>query len=210
MKKTGLVFQLLIITVFIINCSAKEKSEEMSAEQQKEGVFVELQTTRGTIVLSMEFEKTPLTVTNFVGLAEGKINSSRGEGVRYYDGLTFHRVVSGFVIQGGDPAGNGTGGPGYTFSDEFHPQLRHDRPGILSMANAGPGTNGSQFFITLSPTPHLDDRHSVFGHVVEGMDVVLGIKQGDVIERVNVIRVGEKAESFNADQESFDKLLEES
>ncbi|KMQ51150.1 Peptidyl-prolyl cis-trans isomerase [Chitinispirillum alkaliphilum] len=204
--KTKIFCVVTVLAFLVVNCNSTGKGGSMSERQ--EGLYVEMETNKGTIVLSLEFEKAPLTVTNFVGLAEGNINSSRGEGVRFYDGLTFHRVVADFVIQGGDPQGNGMGGPGYNFPDEFNPQLRHDRPGILSMANAGPGTNGSQFFITLSPTPHLDDRHAVFGSVVEGMDVVMNISQGDVINKVNIIRVGEKAEQFKADQKSFDTLLE--
>jgi cyclophilin family peptidyl-prolyl cis-trans isomerase len=128
-----------------------------------------LVTPLGDIVAELYAEKAPQTVNNFVFLAR--------EG--YYDGVTFHRVIKGFMIQGGDPTGSGRGGPGYTFADEFDATLRHDGPGVFSMANAGPGTNGSQFFITHGPTPHLDDRHTVFGRVVEGMDVVLAIPERD-------------------------------
>ena len=127
-------------------------------------------TNMGTFKIELHVKECPETAWNFINLAEGRQETSK-EG-NFYDKLTFHRVIDGFMIQGGCPIGNGTGGPGYTFKDEFDPSLRHDRSGILSMANAGPNTNGSQFFITLGPTPHLDDMHSVFGKVVEGMDVV--------------------------------------
>lgn len=135
-----------------------------------------IQTDKGDIRLELYPEKTPLTVANFVNLAQ------RG----FYDGVTFHRVIANFMIQGGDPEGTGRGGPGYRFEDEFDPSLRHDGPGILSMANAGPGTNGSQFFITHGPTPHLDDRHTVFGRVVEGQDVVDSIRQGDTMKKITI------------------------
>ena len=126
-------------------------------------------TERGDIVVDLYADKAPLTVENFVNLARSG----------FYDGTTFHRVIAGFMAQGGDPTGTGRGGPGYQFGDEFHPELRHDGPGVLSMANAGPGTNGSQFFITYGPTPHLDDRHSVFGRVTEGMDVLNSLRERD-------------------------------
>jgi peptidyl-prolyl cis-trans isomerase A (cyclophilin A) len=141
------------------------------------GTYAVFDTTEGSFTVRLFDTEVPKTVANFVGLAEGTKewrDPSTGEKKTgpYYDGIIFHRVISGFMIQGGDRLGTGTGGPGYNFGDEFHPALRHSRPGILSMANAGPNTNGSQFFITLGPTPHLDNRHSVFGEVVEGLDVV--------------------------------------
>ncbi len=141
------------------------------------GTYARFDTTEGTFTARLFDKEAPNTVANFVGLAEGTKewrDPASGERRKqpFYDGIIFHRVINGFMIQGGDPLGQGTGGPGYTFADEFHPKLRHDRAGILSMANAGPNTNGSQFFVTLGPTPHLDNRHSVFGEVVEGLDVV--------------------------------------
>jgi cyclophilin family peptidyl-prolyl cis-trans isomerase len=143
-------------------------------------------TERGEILVDLYADRAPRTVENFVNLARAG----------FYDGTTFHRVIRGFMVQGGDPTGTGTGGPGYQFEDEFHPSLRHDAPGVLSMANAGPGTNGSQFFITHGPTPHLDDRHTVFGRVASGMDVVNAIRErdpqrdrnpGDRIETVEIV-----------------------
>ena len=169
------------------------------------GLFARINTNRGDIVLSLEFERTPLTVINFVALAEGTMTVA--EGRPFYDGLNFHRVIADFMIQGGCPQGTGTGGPGYRFPDEIVPELRHDRPGILSMANAGPGTNGSQFFITHVPTPWLDGRHTVFGHVVEGQNVVDAVQQGDRINTIRIIRNGPQANAFRADQSAFDATL---
>ena len=204
---------LLASVIFLTALCYSTKGELMAAETKlDDGLYAKIITPKGDITVKLEFEKTPLTVTNFVGLAEGtkdfKDSKGRTSG-RYYDGLKFHRVINDFMIQGGDPLGSGSGGPGYNFPDEFDPTLKHDRPGMLSMANAGPGTNGSQFFITHVPTPWLDNKHTVFGHVVDGQDVVNAIKQGDPITRIEIIRVGDKAHAFKADQESFDKLLRE-
>ena len=155
------------------------------------------ETEKGTINVTLFADQTPLTVANFVNLAQ------RG----YYDGLNFHRVIDDFMIQGGCPQGTGTGGPGYRFADECCAELKHDRPGLLSMANAGPGTNGSQFFITHVATPWLDGKHTVFGKVVSGQDVVDAIRQGDTITTLEIIRKGEAAKGFTTDQAAFDALL---
>lgn len=164
-----------------------------------DGLYAKFNTNKGTITVNLTFEKTPGTVGNFVALAEGNMeNSVKPQGKPYYDGLKFHRVIPDFMIQGGCPQGTGTGNPGYKFDDEFHPELTHDGPGILSMANAGPGTNGSQFFITHVETPWLDNNHTVFGKVVEGQEVVDAIAQGDTIETLEIIRIGDAAEKFNA------------
>ena len=165
----------------------------------KDGLYAKFTTSKGNIMVDLEFRKTPGTVGNFVALAEGNLeNSAKPQGTPYYDGLKFHRVIPDFMIQGGCPLGNGTGNPGYNFDDEFHPDLRHNGPGVLSMANAGPGTNGSQFFITHLETPWLDNKHTVFGRVIEGQKVVDAIAQGDKIETLEIIRIGAEAENFNA------------
>lgn len=163
------------------------------------GLYAKISTSKGEIILNLEFEKTPGTVGNFVALAEGNLeNKARSQGKPYYDGLKFHRVIPDFMIQGGCPLGTGTGNPGYQFDDEFHPELKHSGPGILSMANAGPGTNGSQFFITHVATPWLDNKHTVFGKVISGQNIVDAIAQDDIIEKIEILRIGAAAEKFNA------------
>lgn len=176
----------------------------MSSEDLHDGLYAEMNTNKGTILLQLEFEKTPVTVGNFVGLAEGTRPYSKdggepedSDGQPFYDGLIFHRVIPNFMIQSGCPMGAGMGGPGYKFEDEFDDSLQHDGPGILSMANSGPGTNGSQFFITHKATPHLNGMHTVFGRVVDGQDVVDAIEQDDEIETLKIIRQGEAAEAFS-------------
>ena len=165
----------------------------------QDGLYAKFNTSKGTILVNLELEKTPGTVGNFVALAEGNLeNSAKPQGTPYYNGLKFHRVIPDFMIQGGCPQGTGTGNPGYKFDDEIHPDLKHDSPGVLSMANAGPGTNGSQFFITHIATDWLDGKHTVFGKVVEGQDVVDAVAQGDLIESLEIIRQGSEAEAFNA------------
>lgn len=172
----------------------------------QEGIYAKFNTSKGEILVKLTHDKTPGTVGNFVALAEGDMeNNVKPQGKPYYDGLKFHRVIADFMIQGGCPTGTGTGDPGYKFDDEFHPDLVHDGPGVLSMANAGPGTNGSQFFITHVATPWLDNKHTVFGRVEEGQDVVDAISQGDKIETLEILREGEEAKKWNA-VEAFRKF----
>ena len=178
-----------------------------------DGMYARFETNKGVIVAKLYYKEVPITVANFVGLAEGTQAWFDDQNVpqrnrRFYDGLTFHRVVANFMVQGGDPQGNGRGGPGFMFVDEFHESLRHDKPGILSMANSGPNTNGSQFFITVVPTPWLNDRHSVFGEVVEGMDRVLKIRQGDTMNKVDILRIGTEAQEYELQRVAARKLRE--
>jgi len=187
------LFLLLFICIATISC--KEEHTDLP-----DGLYAKIETNKGTIITQLEFTKTPVTVANFVTLVEGKnpFVNKKYEDKPFFNGLTFHRVISGFMIQAGDPDADGSGGPGYKFKDEFS-DLRHDRPGILSMANAGPGTNGSQFFITHVPTPNLDMKHTVFGSVIgEGIDIVNSIQGGDVMNSVTIIRIGEAAKKFDA------------
>lgn len=202
MKTKFLIFFLSFTVLFGCDNSYKDLED---------GLYAELNTSMGSMLIKLTYEKTPVTVANFVALAEGihpKV-SDNFKGVKYYDGTIFHRVIDKFMIQGGDPFGNGSGGPGYKFLDEFDESLKHDKPGVLSMANSGPGTNGSQFFITEVPTPHLDFKHSVFGHVVKGIeiqDAISNVKtaiknrpeQDVILKKINIIRVGKQAKAFDA------------
>jgi len=191
MKITSIL--LLSIVTFFASCSK-------SYDNLKEGLYADIETAKGNMIIKLEFEKVPNTVANFVTLAEGKnpFVSEEFKGKPFYDGLKFHRVIADFMIQGGDPNGDGSGGPGYKFKDEFHPDLKHSKAGILSMANAGPSTNGSQFFITHKETPWLDNMHTIFGEVVEGLEVINNIAADDIIEKITIIRIGNDAKKFDA------------
>jgi len=203
---------LLVPTLTLLTLVSSLMTTKAADSKLADGVYAEFQTSKGKIVCQLEHEKTPLTVANFVGLAEGTKNYStdgsapKKQDKPFYDGLAFHRVIAGFMIQGGCPQGRGTGGPGYKFKDECKADLKHSGPGILSMANAGPVSNGSQFFITHVATPHLDGRHTVFGRVVEGQDVVDRIAIGDKITTLKIVRVGEKAKAYKGDQADFEKF----
>lgn len=224
----------------LANAALAADTEKKTERKLADGLYAEMDTSKGKILLQLEFEKTPLTVANFVGLAEGTKNYVKWESADqyieehfvlneakqpigrkspdqqkqkpkahnkpFYDGLTFHRVIPDFMIQGGDPLGTGMGGPGYQFKDEIDSSLKHSGPGIFSMANSGPGSNGSQFFITHKATPWLDGKHTVFGHVVEGQDVVNKIVGGDKINSVKILRIGDKAKAFKGDEAQFEKL----
>ena len=193
---------LLLFCALTLTVSVAQTKNAKPKKVNLDGIIAEIYTNKGKIALQLEFQKTPITVANFITLAEGTntfVTNDR-KGKPYYNGLKFHRVIANFMIQGGCPLGNGSGDPGYKFNDEFDPSLKHDKPGILSMANSGVNTqtNGSQFFITHKDTPWLDNKHSVFGHVIEGQAVVDAIAQDDVIEKVVIIRKGKLAKGFNA------------
>tara|TARA_B100001175_G_C19483718_1_gene628577 strand:+ start:505 stop:1428 length:924 start_codon:yes stop_codon:yes gene_type:complete len=165
----------------------------------KEGIYAKIVTSKGDLLLSLHYKLTPGTVANFVGLVEGKLdNTFKSKGEPFYNGLKFHRVIPDFMIQAGCPQGTGMGDPGYKFDDEFHPDLKHNKPGILSMANSGKATNGSQFFITHIPTEWLDNKHTVFGEVVEGQEIVNLIQQNDIMSSVEILREGKEACDWNA------------
>jgi peptidyl-prolyl cis-trans isomerase A (cyclophilin A) len=217
MNKPGKTFllTLALFTGFLSSCNAKsnktEQNEGMTTTEtpapstdwkKQPGLYAEIVTSKGSIVIALEYQKAPVTVANFVGLAEGKIdNQVKPAPAPFYNGLTFHRCIHSpqpFMIQGGDPAGNGSGGPGYKFGDEFVYGLKFDKVGLLAMANSGPATNGSQFFITEAATPWLDYKHTIFGSVVEGYNLVSQINDGEVMTKVNIVRVGKEAEAFDA------------
>ena len=210
MKRIELIIAIATFSIYLFSCDSKHPSD---------GVFADIITDKGTMIIDLHYKETPITVANFVALSEGKshqvVDSLKGK--RFYDGLTFHRVVPNFMIQGGDILGNGKGSPGYTFEDEFPKDslgnllFRHDGKGIVSMANSGPNTNGSQFFITHQETPWLDGKHTVFGKVIDGLEIVDSIQQGDQILSVKIIKKGSDAKKFNPEKaiEEARKLLEE-
>ena len=195
-------FLILLTSVFIFSCNSKHSNLDP-------GIYAEIETNKGEILLKLEYEKTPITVANFVSLSEGKNDfvSEDFKNKKFYNGISFHRVISDFMIQTGDPTGRGSGGPGYKFNDEIT-DLSHYKPGILSMANAGVNTNGSQFFITHKATPWLDGKHTVFGEVVAGQNIVDSIEQNDIIKKLKIIRKGSKANKFSADLVMFEYFEE--
>jgi len=185
-----------LFTLFII--LGLFSSSSIASGPLADGLYAEITMTKGKIIIKLEYEKVPLTVANFVGLVEGTIpNNFKKDGEAFYDGRNFWRVIADGMIQGGCPEDNGFGNPGYKFKDEFNKNLAHDKAGTVSMANSGKNTNGSQFFITHRAIPSLDYVHTVFGYVVEGMDVVNGVVQGDVMTTITIKRVGEKAKTFD-------------
>jgi len=200
-RKLGLMGMLSGLVFILGSCSAADYPE---------GLYAELETEKGQIVLQLEFEKTPVTVANFVGLAEGTIsNQAYPTGAPYFDGSVFHRVVPGHVIQAGAPAKEGINSPGYTIPNEIVPGLGHGRAGMLGMANGGPHTNGSQFYITLGDRSYLDGDYTVFGQVIQGMDVVEQTVQGDIIREIRIVRVGKDARRFEVSEESFRTMVED-
>ena len=215
MKLLKIPFQIFVLTLLMSATSCDKKYPDL-----QDGLYAEIITNKGTMVAKLEFEKTPVTVASFVALAEGNhpLIADSLKGKKYYSGIIFHRVMDKFMIQGGDPTGTGSGGPGFKFEDEFHPDLKHDKPGILSMANSGPATNGSQFFITEVPYPSLDNRHTVFGELVLGLEVQDSISNVEVskprnkpiedvvIQELNIIRKGLTAKSFDAPKTFTEEL----
>lgn len=206
------ILLILTATVFFASCSTVKIPNSMSKEEYNslnDGLYAVMETTKGTMTIELYEKDAPMTVANFVGLAEGtKENKAKPLGTPYYDGIIFHRVIKDFMIQGGDPDGKGTGGPGYDFEDEFFSDKRHDKKGVLSMANAGPGTNGSQFFITEVPTPWLDGRHTIFGQVIKGLEVIdsiANVEKGPmdrpledvVINKVSIVRKGDAYKNYD-------------
>lgn len=171
-----------------------------------DGLYARVDTNRGSMFIYLEHELAPLAAANFLGLAEGLLDATMGK--PFYDGLKFHRYEEGFVLQGGDPAGDGSGGPGYVFPDEFHPRLRHDAIGVIGMANYAPNTNGSQFYLTLDATPNLDDRYATFGRVVRGLDVLKKLRAGDRIEKIRMLKVGGAVAAYRPDQARWQAALE--
>lgn len=201
MQKRIVFIAFLIAAFFLAGCSGSDGLSD--------GLYAKMETNKGDIVIQLAYDQVPMTVMNFVGLAEGTLKHSREGEKKFYDGLTFHRVEPGFVIQGGCPIGDGSGGPGYSFPDEIADTMKHDGAGVISMANSGKDTNGSQFFITLDALPMLDGIYSAFGRVVKGNEVLGQIAAGDTIKKVKIIRVGKEAKAFKAEQEAFDALVAE-
>ena len=207
MNKKNFIY-LLMLLILLVSCSKETQVIKEYLSAQDDGLYGSIKVNENYIFFELYYQETPLTVSNFVGLATGAFGENIERKENYFDGLTFHRVVENFVIQGGDPEGTGSGGPGYQFIDEFHPDLTHSDMGILSMANSGPNTNGSQFFITLAPTPHLDNRHTVFGKVLENTDILTTVVQDDVMETVEIHPKGSAAKSFinNISWDAFKQL----
>ena len=206
---------LLLLCLGIISAAAQSKKtpaakptgtkftvseKKPAAPSTDQGIFAEIETVKGKILIQLEYQKTPITVANFISLAEGtnaSVTDEKLKGKPFYNGLKFHRVIADFMIQGGDPQGNGSGGPGYAFKDEFT-DAKFDRAGILAMANSGPKTNGSQFFITHKETSWLTGKHTIFGYVITGQEVVDKIAQDDVINKITIVRKGAEAKKFDA------------
>lgn len=207
--KHALTFSCLILTILSLNGCGQTYNKYL--KDQLDGLYGVLITGDHEIFFELYYQKAPLTVTSFVGLATAKFEENIEKKGAYFDGLTFHRVIPEFVIQGGDPTASGSGGPGYSFQDEFDESLKHDQVGTMSMANSGPGTNGSQFFITLAPTPHLDNKHSIFGKVLIGLEVLPLVKQDDIIDQIIILPKGEDAEAFvnNTSWDAFEALKTE-